>query len=121
MKLFWWLPFGAVPEIDAQSLHKQLHTADAPQIIDVRTTMEWRHSRIHGAVNVPITELKTTLSSLKLNKTRPVIAICRSAHRSIPAVRLLRAHGFNAYQLKQGMQAWHRQNLPVINDNNITK
>ena len=38
---------------------------------------------------------------------RPVVAICLSAHRSIPAARLLRAHGFpDAAQLAGGMLAW---------------
>jgi rhodanese-related sulfurtransferase len=35
-----------------------------------------------------------------------VVAICLTAHRSIPAVRLLRARGFEAAQLAGGMLAW---------------
>jgi rhodanese-related sulfurtransferase len=117
MKFLWWLPFGRVPEMDALKLYALLQAGDEPQLIDVRTAMEWRDSRISGTVNAPITELKSRLESLKLNKSRPVIAICRSAHRSIPAVRLLRARGFEAFQLKQGMQAWWQEKLPVVSDN----
>lgn len=65
------------------------------------------------SINAPITELKSLLASLSLDSNRPVVAICRSAHRSIPAVRLLRARGFDASQLQQGMQAWWRAGLPV--------
>ena len=72
MKLPWWLPFGQVAEIDARALHAQLQTAAAPQIIDVRTTLEWSHSRIGNALSVPVTELKTRLPSLMLDKSRPV-------------------------------------------------
>ncbi len=121
MKLFWWLPFGRVPEMDAQKLYALLQAGDAPQLIDVRTPMEWRDSRISGAINAPITDLKARIESLELSKDRPVIAICRSAHRSIPAVRFLRARGFEAYQLKQGMQAWWREQLPVVGDNGTTQ
>lgn len=121
MTIFWWLPFGRVPEIDAQQLHALLQSDHAPQILDVRTHMEWRRSRVSGAIHAPITQLNAQIASLNLNKNRPVIAICRSAHRSIPAVRLLRAHGFEAYQLKQGMQAWWRKNLPVISNHTITQ
>lgn len=112
-KLFWWLPFGGVPEIDAQELERRFRDRRVPQLIDVRTPGEWRESHIAGAVNAPITELKSLLASLSLDRNRPVVAICRSAHRSIPAVRLLRAEGFDACQLRQGMQAWWRAGLPV--------
>lgn len=112
-KLFWWLPFGAVPEIDVQELDGLFKAGRVPQLIDVRTAGEWRAGRIAGAIHVPITELKALLASLPLDRNRPVVAICRSAHRSIPAVRLLRARGFDACQLQQGMQAWWREGLPV--------
>lgn len=116
MKLLWWLPFGHVPEIEAQALHDQLQAGIAPQIVDVRTAMEWNHSRIEGAINVPVTELKARLPLLLLDQSQPVVAICLSGHRSIPAVRILRANGFDACQLHQGMQAWWRADLPVTSD-----
>ena len=113
MKFFDWLPFGRVPEIDAQTLAQQLRDGATPQIVDVRTELEWTRSRIAGAVNVPVTQLEARLDSLALDKNRPVIAICRSAHRSIPAVRLLRAKGFDARQLRKGMLAWWAAGLEV--------
>jgi rhodanese-related sulfurtransferase len=113
MKFFWWLPFGPVPEIEAQDLHARLQFGPAPQIIDVRTEFEWNTSRIAGTINVPVTELKARLKSLPLDKDRPVVALCRSARRSVPAVRLLRAHGFDACQLHKGMLAWQGAGLPT--------
>lgn len=116
MKLLWWLPFGRVPEIDAQELHRQLQGKFAPQLLDVRMLTEWKTSHIKGAINVPVTELKSRLALLTLDKKRPIVAICRSAHRSIPAVRILRAQGFDAWQLQKGMQAWWGAGLPVERD-----
>jgi rhodanese-related sulfurtransferase len=113
VRLFWWLPFGQVPEIDARELHARMTSGSAPQIVDVRTAAEFGNSRIAGAVNAPVTELKARLSSLALDRNRPVVAVCRSAHRSIPAVRLLRARGYDACQLQKGMQAWWGVGLPV--------
>jgi len=113
MRFFDWLPFGRVPEIDAITLAMQLRDGATPQIVDVRTELEWNQSRIAGAVCVPVTQLEARLASLALDKSRPVIAICRSAHRSIPAVRLLRANGFDACQLRKGMQAWWAAGLAV--------
>jgi rhodanese-related sulfurtransferase len=43
-----------------------------------------------------------------------VVAICLTAHRSIPAVRLLRENGFEARQLQGGMLAWRAAQLPEV-------
>jgi rhodanese-related sulfurtransferase len=113
MRRFWWWPFGRVPEIKAHELHSRLQGSSPPQILDVRTAMEWRHGHIAGATNVPILHLPEQLPSLGLDKSRPVVAICRTAHRSIPAVRVLRENGYDASQLRHGMQAWWWAGLPV--------
>jgi rhodanese-related sulfurtransferase len=114
-KIFWWLPIGRVPEISAAELHASLNGDNPPQIVDVRSTTEWRLSHIPGAKNISVKQLKNELNSLKLDAQRPVVAICLSAHRSIPAVRLLRVSGFpQAVQLQSGMLAWWKQDLPTI-------
>jgi rhodanese-related sulfurtransferase len=115
MNTFWWWPFGRVPEVSAEQLYRSLKDATvAPQILDVRTGMEWSTNRIAGAINIPITELKARLATLPLDKERPVVAICRSAHRSIPAVRLLRANGYRQVcQLQGGMRMWWQAGLSV--------
>ena len=106
----WWLPIGHVPEINASELNGSLTGDNPPQIVDVRTGVEWQRSRIPGAVNVPIQNLRKTIDSLKLDTKRPIVAICLSAHRSIPAVRLLQAKGLeNVVQLKGGMLAWWKE------------
>jgi rhodanese-related sulfurtransferase len=104
-----------VPEISAKDLHAKLTSGSEPQILDVRTHHEWRASRIKGAVNAPITSLRTRLEDLNLEPRRPVVAICLSAHRSIPAVRALREMGFvDVCQLQGGMRAWWKAELPVV-------
>lgn len=114
---FWWWPFGRVEEIDARDLHARLQSGSPPQVVDVRTSLEWRTSHIAGAINAPVTQLRDLLPDLALDRSRPVVAICRTAHRSIPAVRMLRQRGFDACQLRQGMQAWWRAGLPVESGN----
>lgn len=109
----WWLPFGRVPEIPAEELWRRLDDG-AVQLLDVRTRGEWRSSHIAGSINRPIQELAATVSALELVRDRPVIAICLSAHRSVPAVRLLERAGYpEAMQLAGGMKAWWAQNLPT--------
>jgi rhodanese-related sulfurtransferase len=115
MRLPWWLPFGPVPEILAPALSQALGQGAPPQLVDVRTVREFAGGHIEGAVNVPVTELAGRLPGLELDPERPVVAICLTAHRSIPAVRLLRGHGLEARQLAGGMLAWRAQGLPEHN------
>ena len=109
LQRLWWIPLGQVPELSAAELAQRLKLEAPPQLIDVRTRAEWRRSHIVHSINVPITELRQRLPTLDLDPNRAVLAICLSAHRSIPAVRLLRASGFEEVaQLKGGMLAWWR-------------
>ncbi len=112
VSLPWWLPFGSVPEIPPARLAKELGAVPAPQLLDVRTVAEFRAGRIPGAISAPITSLARALPALGLDPARRVVAICLTAHRSIPAVRLLRQHGFAAAQLAGGMVAWRAAGLP---------
>jgi rhodanese-related sulfurtransferase len=112
MRLPWWLPFGAVPGIAPAELLSALSAPRSPQLLDVRTPQEFVAGHVDGAVSAPITSLAGRLTKLGLDPTRPVVAICLTAHRSIPAVRLLRAQGFEASQLAGGMLAWRAGGLP---------
>lgn len=111
MALPWWLPFGRVPEIPPARLAHDLARVPPPQVLDVRSEREFRRGHVRGAVNVPLQQLVRRLPSLALDRARPVVAICLTAHRSIGAVRLLRAEGFAASQLAGGMLAWRAAGL----------
>jgi len=113
-RMFWWVPFGRVPEIEAEELAALCEGKSTPQILDVRTRREWRRSRIPKARQVTFVSLKKQLPDLGLDKGRPVVAVCLSAHRSIAAVRLLKLLGFSdVCQLKGGMKAWWTAGLPT--------
>ena len=109
-----WIPFGAVPELAPDALHAALDGDDAPVILDVRSEAEFRLGHIRTARHVPLVGFEASLAALSLDPARAVVAICLSAHRSVPAVRILRARGFaRAAQLRGGMIAWWRQGLPT--------
>ncbi len=112
MALPWWLPFGSVPEVPPRKLAGDLGIEPGPQVVDVRTATEFTHGHVRGAISVPITDLRRRLPELGLDRGRPVVAICLTAHRSIPAVRLLRSAGFDAAQLAGGMLAWRAAGFP---------
>ena len=108
-----WLPFGRVPELTPDDLAQRLESGPAVQLLDVRTALEYRQGHIAGAVHVPVPSLAAALPRLGLDPQLPVVTICKTAHRSIPAVSLLEAEGFTALQLAGGMDRWRRLGLPV--------
>ncbi|KJS30243.1 MAG: hypothetical protein VR64_16085 [Desulfatitalea sp. BRH_c12] len=111
---FWWVPFGKVPEVNATNLAEELRSDFPPQILDVRTGREFRKGHIEGAVHVPISKLRSRVDELPFDRQKPVVTICLTAHRSIPAVRVLNARGFkNVAQLAGGMVAWRRNGFPI--------
>lgn len=120
-KLFKWVPFGRVAEMNAENVYEQLKKNEL-QIVDVRSVAEWEQSHIEDSINLPITQFSSAnISKLKLSPETKIVAICLSAHRSIPAVRQLKALGYkDTYQLKGGMTSWWRLKLPTIKGNNKT-
>ena len=114
MNLPWWFPFGSVPEVRPADLAMEMKGRTPPVLLDVRTPAEFATGHLAGAVNIPITALSGKLTSLGLPAGRPVVAICLSAHRSPPAVRLLRRAGIDARQLAGGMIAWRLAGLSVV-------
>lgn len=114
MGIFWWLPFGSVPEISMAALAKAVKKKNGPIIVDVRSPGEFAGGHIKGAKPMSVGKLKAALASKEIPEGHRIVAVCLSAHRSIPAVRLLRMYGFeDATQLCGGMAAWNRAGLPV--------
>ncbi len=62
------------------------------QIIDVRTSGEFKAGHIQGSVNIPLQILSSNLSKIK--KDRPVITCCASGNRSGMAKTILLKSGF---------------------------
>ena len=116
MKVPWWFPFGRVEEIAPRELASRLQNDGQDlQLLDVRSTVEYAESHLANTRHVPITELPQRLAGLGLDPARPVIAICLSGHRSVPAYRLLKRAGYSrVYSLSGGMLAWWAARLPTL-------
>ncbi len=115
MHVPWWLPFGHVDEIRRDELASIVGKGSEALLIDVREPAEFSASHIDGATNIPIHDLPKNLHRLSQDKSVPVVAICLSGHRSVPACRLLKRAGWeNVSSLSGGMISWWRGDLPTV-------
>lgn len=80
------------------------------QLVDVREPEEWHAGRIEGARHIPMAEVPSRLA--ELDRTQPVVTVCRSGHRSGQAAEFLRQQGYAAENAEGGMQAWQQAGLP---------
>ncbi|MGM9904260.1 hypothetical protein A5844_001364 [Enterococcus sp. 10A9_DIV0425] len=77
-------------------------TKDSIQLVDVRTPAEYRGGHIKQAKNVPLDRV----TSYRGNKEEPVYVICQSGMRSKQATKELKALGYDAINVRGGMNQW---------------
>jgi rhodanese-related sulfurtransferase len=82
------------------------------QIVDVREPYEWEAGRIEGAVHIPLNDLMGGKGIEELDTGTPVAVVCRSGNRSELASLMLKARGFDAHNMRDGMEGWAREGLP---------
>ena len=82
-------------------------------VLDVRPEDEYALGHLPGAINIPLKALTRQLK--KLDRSREIIAYCRGAYcvLSFEAVAALRARGFEARRLEDGLPEWRAAGLPV--------
>ncbi len=82
-------------------------------VIDLRSPEAYGRGHIVGAKNIVPDDLDAKTE--KLDRTRPVVAVCDSGITSGKVVDRLRKAGFeSAWGLKGGMNAWTQDGLPVV-------
>jgi rhodanese-related sulfurtransferase len=85
-------------------------------VLDVRPPEEFAQGHLAGALNVPLERLEERLKELPTD--REVVAYCRGPWcvLSFEAVARLRAAGFTARRLQEGLPEWRRAGLPLVSD-----
>jgi len=89
--------------VDREALLKLVREG-AVTVLDVRPVEEYNAGHIPGALSIPLKEL--TLHLFELPHDQEIVAYCRGPYcvLSIQAVEMLRAKGFKAVRLEEGIQ-----------------
>jgi rhodanese-related sulfurtransferase len=88
--------------------------AGAVTILDVRPQDEFELGHLPDALNIPLRQLEARLG--EFDPRHEIIAYCRGPYcvLSYEAVAMLRAKGFNARRLEDGLPEWRAAGLPIM-------
>jgi rhodanese-related sulfurtransferase/DNA-binding MarR family transcriptional regulator len=102
----------ALEAVDSSYLLERLRDGSVV-VFDVRPEVEYRAGHIPGALSVPVDALEAALKTLP--RDREVVAYCRGPYCvfSDEAVAFLRARGYRARRLRQGLPDWRAAGMPV--------
>ncbi|WP_031433861.1 rhodanese-like domain-containing protein [Methylomarinum vadi] len=88
--------------------------SDDTVIVDVREPHEYIKGHIENSLNIPLGKLDEQLPTLEAYKKNPLIVVCQSGTRSVPACKTLTKAGFEEiYNITGGMQSWEDNKLPM--------
>lgn len=88
-------------------------------VVDVREATQFSAGHIVGAVNIKPAELAKGEEG-KIKKKRAVVVVCETGGESIESARKLRSAGFDgAFSLGGGLDAWQRENQPLISPKRV--
>src|SRR5229473_7602488 len=98
--------------ITAEALLEELRS-DRVILLDVRPAEEYQAGHLPQALSIPVAELEARLSEVPLD--REIVAYCRGPYCIFAdeAVTLLRARGYRARRLEEGVADWRKLALPV--------
>lgn len=82
------------------------------QVVDVRYPNEWEAGHIDGAVHIPLDYVFDRVE--ELDRSRPVVTVCRSGSRSAEAAKDLASEGFEVQNLEGGIEAWADQGQRIV-------
>ena len=87
----------------ASNLEARRLVEEGACLLDVRTPSEYAGGNLPESLNIPLQSLASRID--ELDKSKGVVVYCRSGMRSSSAASMLRAEGFEVFDLGP-MSAW---------------
>ncbi|MXP67934.1 rhodanese-like domain-containing protein [Pantoea sp. Aalb] len=85
-------------------------------IIDVRSYEDYKNGHIVGSIHIVGEDIKKRkVNELKKYKSTPIIVVCNTGQHASVLARELSTLGFiQVFVLKNGINAWNNDNLPLV-------
>ncbi len=103
---------AALEPVDRKRLWERIRRG-AVTVLDVRPVEEYRAGHLDGAISIPLQQLKRRIAELP--KGREVVAYCRGRYcvMAVEAVELLRARGYQAWRMEEGVREFREMGLRI--------
>jgi rhodanese-related sulfurtransferase len=103
---------GELEPVDRDALFARVGSGEVT-LLDVRPSEEFEAGHIPGAISVPLDDLESRLADLP--RDREIVAYCRGPYcvLAVQAVEVLRAKGFHAFRMEEGVPDWRARGLPI--------
>ncbi|MDO8678601.1 MAG: metalloregulator ArsR/SmtB family transcription factor [Acidobacteriota bacterium] len=107
---------GALDAVGHDDLIRKVKSGEVT-VVDVRPGDEFDAGHIPGAISIPLTDLKKRLRELP--KSREIVAYCRGPYcvMATDAVAMLRARGYRAHAIEQGVTEWRARGWRIATSN----
>jgi len=87
-------------------------------LVDVRSEADFRAGHITNAINIPLDQIEVQINKITSNSKKNIIVYCQKGVRSAQAFRLLNKLGLpKLFTIEGGLDAWLKNNLPIIEEN----
>jgi rhodanese-related sulfurtransferase len=92
------------PALEPEELATRIAAGKAPFMVDVRDPDEYRAGHIAATVPIPMAEVPGRLGEIPSDQQ--VVCICLTGARSGRVAHWLNTKGYQAVNMRGGMQAW---------------
>jgi rhodanese-related sulfurtransferase len=100
-----FVPLNGLANLSDKEFQKQITANHNAVLIDVREPNEYKSGYIPGAINIPLSQLRTRIGEIP--KDKQVYLYCRSGNRSRQAAKILTQEGHKELaHLQGGITAW---------------
>jgi rhodanese-related sulfurtransferase len=104
---------GGASRVGVDEAQRVLDGRAPGRVVDVREASETASVSVAGALNLPLSALKSRAS--ELDGGAPVLLLCRSGARAASAAETLASLGFSdARVIEGGLEAWIAAGKPVV-------
>jgi len=105
----------ALATISPKEFVELKRSGKTPDLIDVRTPVEYRSIHAEGARNIPLDRLDAASISQEKQDDGPIYVICHTGSRASKACEMFKAAGnANVVSVEGGTKAWEEAGLPVV-------
>ncbi len=99
--------------MEAKELQQRIDAHDAPLIVDARTSIEFKHGHVPGAISAPLGKILVHKAQLPNER---IVVTCHGGERAWIARKALAHRGYRETEPLTGhMRHWKKAGLPMEN------